>query len=201
MRYQTAVRHLRSLAEECERPNRIGDEPLLVGAYVFGDLLDGPDELERVQLAFVLNLPPEQVTWYADPSEGQWITDLLRLGKLPLEWYWRPQAWPAWNHYIRGPVRFWSLDGPDEQVLDALAERRLDGLPRQWPEPAAEREQLRAEVAAAYEHLRQVEQAYWEREWRRTHKGYGVYPEDHLWRAVHGYIELKAAVAYTNGSN
>ena len=28
---------------------------------------------------------------------------------------------------------------------------------------------------------------------RREHKGLGVYPEDHLWRATHGYLDLLAA--------
>lgn len=35
--------------------------------------------------------------------------------------------------------------------------------------------------------------AYREREWRREHKGLGVYPEEHLWRATHGYLDLLAA--------
>jgi hypothetical protein len=36
-----------------------------------------------------------------------------------------------------------------------------------------------------------VDAAYWE--WRRDHKGLGIYPEDHLWCATHGYLDLLAA--------
>ena len=38
-----------------------------------------------------------------------------------------------------------------------------------------------------------MDAAYSEREWRREHKGLGIYPEDHLWRASHGYLYLLAA--------
>ena len=34
MRYDTAVRRLRIIAESCERPNRLTDSPILVAAYV-----------------------------------------------------------------------------------------------------------------------------------------------------------------------
>ena len=46
------------------------------------------------------------------------------------------------NHYIRGPVRFWSLEGPDEPVLQVLAERRFRDLARLAPSRQAGREQL-----------------------------------------------------------
>jgi hypothetical protein len=49
------------------------------------------------------------------------------------------------------------------------------------------------ELAASLAHLQRVDAAYWEREWRRDHKGLGIYPEDHLWRATHGYLDLLAA--------
>ncbi len=45
MRYDTAVRRLRTIAESCERPNRLSDDPVLVSAYAFGKLLDGPADL------------------------------------------------------------------------------------------------------------------------------------------------------------
>lgn len=49
MRYDTAVRRLRTIAESCERPNRLTDTPILVAAYVFGDVLDAPAELPRTR--------------------------------------------------------------------------------------------------------------------------------------------------------
>jgi hypothetical protein len=49
------------------------------------------------------------------------------------------------------------------------------------------------ELAASLAHLQRVDAAYWEQEWRRERKGLGVHPEDHLWRATHGYLDLLAA--------
>ncbi|MFC5000687.1 hypothetical protein ACFPIJ_22965 [Dactylosporangium cerinum] len=39
-------------------------------------------------------------------------------------------------------------------------------------------------------HLRRVEAGYWERDWRFAHRDNGVYPENHLWEAVSGYLDL-----------
>jgi hypothetical protein len=36
--------------------------------------------------------------------------------------------------------------------------------------------------------------SYHDREWRRDHKGFGVYPEDHLWWATRGWLELDDAL-------
>jgi hypothetical protein len=115
------------------------------------------------------------------------------IDKYPCEWYTRPALWPVWNHCIRGPVRFWSLAGPDEPTLQALGERRFGDLHRLIPTAAEVAEQVQAELAASLAHLQRVDAAYWEREWRREHKGFGIYPEDHLWRATHGYLDLLAA--------
>jgi hypothetical protein len=90
-------------------------------------------------------------------------------------------------------VRFWSPAGPDESTLDALGERRLGDLHRLIPTTTEEAEQLHEELAASLAYLQRVDAVYWEREWRREHKGLGVYPEDHLWRATHGYLDLLAA--------
>jgi hypothetical protein len=90
-------------------------------------------------------------------------------------------------------VGFWSLAGPDETALDALGDRHLGDLDRLVPAAAEEAEQLQEELAASLAHLQRVDAAYWERDWRREHKGLGVYPEDHLWRATHGYLDLLAA--------
>jgi hypothetical protein len=76
--------------------------------------------------------------------------------------------------------------------LDALGERRLGDLHRLIPTAAEEAEQLQEELAASLAHLQQVDAVYWERESRREHKGLGVHPEDHLWRATHGYLDLFA---------
>jgi hypothetical protein len=53
------------------------------------------------------------------------------------------------NHHIRAPVRFWSREGPDEAVLQVLAERRFGDLARLAPSPQAEREEFAEELATA----------------------------------------------------
>ncbi len=194
MRYATAVRRLRAVAEELDHHAKLWEEPLVTAAYVYGELLDGPEDLDAVQVALVVDLPPDQVTWRADPPTAAAFAELTRLSKLPVRWAWRPVLWPVWNHEVRGPVRFWSLDGPDEQALAALDERRFDQLRRLVPEPAEELEQLEGELASSRAHLKLVTDAYWDREWRREHKGVGAYPEHHLWRAAEGYLDLLAAV-------
>jgi hypothetical protein len=60
--------------------------------------------------------------------------------------------------------------GPDEPTLQALGERRFGDLHRLIPTAAEVAEQVQAELAASLAHLRRVDAAYWEREWRREHK-------------------------------
>ena len=194
MRYSIAVDRLRTIAETCTRLASLWkDDPLVVGAYVLGELLEGGQRPERLELAFVVDLPPDEVTWYTQPTPMTGFAATVGIDKYPCEWYSRPALWPVWNHRIRGPVRFWALAGPDEPTLDALGDRRLGDLHRITPTAAEEAEQLQEELAASLAHLQRVDAAYWEREWRREHKGLGIYPEEHLWRASHGYLDLLAA--------
>jgi hypothetical protein len=67
MRYARAVGKLRQLAEECERLGTfpLEDEPFLVEMYAFGEVLEGTDPLDVVQVAGVINLPSEDVPWYS----------------------------------------------------------------------------------------------------------------------------------------
>ena len=179
------------LAAACEQTRRVpAEEPFLREAYVFGDLLTGADPIEVIEAVFVLNLPPDQVSWGTQPPGTAWLVDFLRLDKGGVAYWWRSRDDPVANHVIRDPVRFWSLDGPDQDVLDALAQRRFD-LPRD-PVPVAgkERAQIADELRTALEHLRTVHDSYWDRRWRREHRGIGRYPEHHLWEAVQGYLEL-----------
>jgi hypothetical protein len=102
----------------------------------------------------------------------------------------------VWNHEIVGPVRFWTAeDGADEPTLDALADRQMDRSDRVTP-PDDETllAQLRTERDAARKHLESVTDAYYDRDWRSDHKGLGVYPEDHLWWATAGFLELDDAI-------
>jgi hypothetical protein len=172
-------------------------EDLIVEAYVYGELLDASPTLEWVALAFVVDLPPEEVTWLAHPAAPEAAVALLRFDKYPITWRWRPTAWPVWNHEIVAPVRFWSEEGgADETTLDALSDRRLDSLERSLPkDDETYIAQLRIEREAARNHLAWVVESYHDRDWRQSHKGFGVYPEDHLWWATKGFLDLDEAVS------
>jgi hypothetical protein len=194
MRHANAVRRLRTIAGRCQQASGVwDDEPFLVGAYAFGAVLDTRADVEAVQVAFVLDLPPDELTWCAQPQSVVGLPHLLEIDKAPVEWYWRPALWPVSNHLIDRPLRIWSIDGPETIALDAL--ERGDAEPLRLPasSEAEFREQLREELAASLAHLRRVEAGYWERDWRNTHRGFGVYPENHLWDAIHGYLDLLTA--------
>jgi hypothetical protein len=128
MRYKRAAEKLRILAQTCERVKMFwsGTEPFLKAVYAFGEVVEGADPLEAVQVAVAINLPPEEVSWESSPEGTDWLTDELRLSKGGFLYFWQSYLDPVWNHYIRGPVRIWSVDGgPDEQVLSALGSGRF----------------------------------------------------------------------------
>jgi hypothetical protein len=196
VKYSTAVGRLRAITAELDRLAGFDEAFLLEEAWVFGEVLDTPNQLDVVSLALVVDLPPEEVTWWARPAPAEALTSLLRFEKYPLRWFWRPTVWPVWNHAIDRAVRFWSKGaGADTPALDALASRRLDDLTVVAP-PGDEalRGQVLIDHEAAQLHLRQVVDRYDDAGWRREHKGFGVYPEDHLWWAAKGYLELDAAL-------
>ena len=113
------------IAERCQRVSGLWDEaPPLIGAYAFGHVLDGPDQLDAVQVALVLNHRAEELTWCARPTSCSGLPHLLELEKAPVEWYWRPAVWPVSNHVIVRPLRICSHDGST--------------LPRSAPSPAGQ---------------------------------------------------------------
>lgn len=198
MRHATAVRRLRTIAERCHQVAGLwtgeDDEPVLLSAYAFGAVLEEQTDIPAVQVAFVLNLPVDELTWCARPRSCVGLVHLLELEKAPVDWYWRPAVWPVANHVIRRPLRIWSTDGVEQAALDTLAGGEAEPLRVPAPPPGDLREQLAAELAASLAHLRRVEDSYWEGEWRRDHRGLGSYPEHHLWDAVHGYLDLYAVI-------
>ncbi|MFC4854593.1 DUF7711 family protein [Actinophytocola glycyrrhizae] len=191
MHYRRAVQRLRMLAQACQQTTSSTlDESLLREAYVFGEVLDGADSIELVEVAMVLDLPSEQVPWESQPNGTRWLVDVLRLDKGAYAYWWRSRHDPVWNHHIREPVRFWSLDGPDEDVLRALSERRFADLPRVVADPGEVRAQTAAALDTALARLRAVHANYWERDWRQENRGNHRYPENALWEAVAGYLDL-----------
>jgi hypothetical protein len=133
MRYKRAVEKLRILAETCARVKIFWSdtEPFLKAVYAFGEVVDGADPLDAVQVAVAINLAPAEVPWESNPEGTDWLADELRLSKGGFLYFWRSYLGPVWNHYIRGPVRIWSADdGPDEQALAALEARDFGSLNR-----------------------------------------------------------------------
>jgi hypothetical protein len=193
MRYKRAVEKLRLLADKCERAKLFwyDTEPFIKAVYAFGDVLDGKDPLEDVQVAVAVNLTPEEVPWESEFEGSGWLATELRLSKGGYMYFWRSYLEPAWNHYIHGPVRIWSIEhGPDEQALAALEARDFGSLNRLTPDPVDARLQLRDDLDAALAHLREVRDKYWEQDWRREHRGDGRHPENWLWEAVEGYLDI-----------
>lgn len=195
VKYQTTVARLGQVAGDLTQHASWGDS-IMVEAHVFGDLVTGPDTIEVINLALVVDFPVEEVTWLTHPKQAEATAALLRFDKYPLRWWWRPTVWPVWNHTITGPVRFWSkTHGADETTLSLFADGRLNELVIGGPpDPPAYRAQLQTELEASRRHLNRVVDSYHDRDWRRDHKGFGVYPEDHLWWATQGFLELDDAL-------
>lgn len=128
MRYRRAVEKLRALAEACaQQRDWPGEDPLLLEAYVHGVVLDGPDELDRVEVVLVLGLPPEQVPWVSTPRPAMWLEDSLRLNKGGFAYCWRSHLDSVSNHRIQRPVRFWSREGGPDEAVQADSSREARG--------------------------------------------------------------------------
>lgn len=87
MRHETAVRRLRTIADRCEQASGVWDERFLLGAHAFGTVLQSRSDLDIVQVAFVLDLPPDDLTWQALPPSCVGLARLLDLDKTPVEWH------------------------------------------------------------------------------------------------------------------
>ena len=193
MRYKRAVEKLRILAETCERVKVFwfDTEPFLKAVYAFGDVLDETDPLDAVQVAVAINLPPEEVPWESTPEGTDWLANELRLSKGGFMYFWRSYLDSVWDHYIRGPVRVWSVDwwSRRARARGAGGEGISGLLHRLIPDPVDERLQFRDDLDAALAHLREVRDKDWYHGRRREHRGYGRYPENELWEAVEGYLK------------
>ena len=198
MKRSTAIRHLVEMGDAAtelvERARSLGAAPL-TDLGVTGDLLTWADELDRGSVVLVLDLPPDQLTYLALEPAGEWVGAQLRLGKRPMAWSYRPAAWPVWNVRDRRLARFWTdAEGLDDAVIEALRERRFDGLAIVEPDDAEWAAQLEVELEASRRHLRDVLERYGDRDWRRAHTGYDESPEDHLWRAAQAVTDLLDAL-------
>lgn len=197
MRYATAVRHLETVGEAATADLRLKDTSIgyaLEELWVGGDVLEGLPELDVTCVVLVLDEPVAEVTWLALNPAGQWIAERLRMTRLPMRWCCRPAGYPAWNPELRQVVRFWSAATRlDREVMENLQLRRFDSLPVVRPSDDQLRSQLAIEAVDCRRHLRHVLDHYWEESWRREHRGFGIQPEDHLWRASEAVREIEDA--------
>ena len=195
MKRVSAVRHLVDIAGDASRFNDLSyvDWPLRE-MWLGGAILDGPETPDRVTVILMLDLPEDELPWLAIPPTEQVVVQLLRLPKLPIRHFSRPLAGPPWNPRCRRVLRFWTLAGGiDGDIADALLlGRRLEPVE---PNPAEYAGQMRAELERSRRHLGRVLDQYWKHDWRVEHRGDGIYPEDHLWRAARAVRDIEEALA------
>ncbi len=195
MKRSTAVGRLNDVVEGLDRASG-WPETTVERAYVYASPLDVEVELDHVSLAFVVNEPAASVPWMSRPPHLEVLAARVRFPKLPLAWHWRPAEWPVWNHKIDRAVLVWNREGGREEgALLALTSGELDGVtiaaPKTRDELAA---QLRVERDVGRRHLASVSESFYDPHWRRAHRTEDVRPEDHLWWASAGYLELDDAL-------
>lgn len=194
MHHNTAVRRLRSIAEDCDGfGSLLTGEDGLVAVYAFGPVLDRPGEdLDAVNVALVVGLPAAELPWGIETPGCTSLAHLLRLDKAPVLRRWRSAEGPVANHEIRRPILIWSREGGVQTAaLDAVAERRAEPFRLTDADDDALAEQISRELETSTAHLRAIRDRYWnDIDWRRSHRHDGRYPEDHLWQAVDGYLDL-----------
>jgi hypothetical protein len=198
MRRSTAVTQVERLvaaADEVHGLAAAGFDVPLAELWVGGAILERADRLETYDVALVLDAPAEEVTWLALHPAGEWIADQLRLTKLAVAWFLRSTAHRVHNHRLGTMARVWTSGGPDRDLIDRLRGGEL--LPTDIsmrPDDATLAAQLETELAQCQQHLATVLDGYHDRDWRRDHTGFGVHPEDHLWRAAQAVRELSDAL-------
>jgi hypothetical protein len=194
MRRSTAVGQVERMvdaASDIHRLNAHGIDIPLVEVWVGGAILDPVDRMDSYDVALVLDVSTDEVTWRAHDPAGDWIADRMRLTKLPVAWFARPAGRPAYDRRMRGMVRVWSTSGADRDAIDRL--RHGDPTLGDSAAPV-DTAQLATELAECRRHLATVLDSYYDRDWRRQHTGGWVHPEDHLWRAAQAVRELTDAI-------
>ncbi|GAA3431342.1 DUF7711 family protein [Kutzneria kofuensis] len=191
MKWSRGVHHLEELARRCDTPSPVPMLPV-VGLWAFGDLLGEPCDLDRVQVAVVVDLPAADVPWLDIPQGGQHWAQAVRLRE-PLVPYWRSAALPVWNHHISRPALVWDAEsGIRESTLAALHDGRGTDVRADAPTPPQLRFQLDTELAISLRSLRRNHRAYDDKRWR---PGKLEPVADSLWRATDGYLDLLDAIA------
>lgn len=102
---------------------------------------------------------------------------------------------PAWDHEIRRVAQVWSAQsGPDELLLRQLRTNTVSDAMIETATPTELQEFLADALPRCDRQLGEVLDGYWEPDWRRAHRGYGIQPEHHLWRAAEAVRSIRDAL-------
>ena len=124
------------------------------------------------------------------------MAEQLRLTKLPVLWSYRPAVYPAWNARHQRVVRFWSAKaGPDERSSTGwhsagwTASRSSNRRGLSWPTNS------RWSATSAAGGCIRCSTTIGTWAGGASTMGFGVQPEDYLWRAAEAVDEIEAALA------
>ena len=194
MKWVTAVGHVQRMVDECARMAEAGPRSSrfpVVELWVTGGLLDGPRDVEWIDLALGVDLPPEDLPWGCPPpAAGAWA-GFTRMDKNPIAATWRSVHAPLWNHAIDAAVLVWDAESgarPDAlAALKAGSSRRL-ALVRPSGEEYVTR--MQDELAISLDELRRRTAEY-DAVPRTERLGVGA---DALHRAAKSYLEVYDAL-------
>jgi hypothetical protein len=162
----------------------------VVELWVFGELLGEPRDLDRVDVAVVVDLPADDVAWLDLPRGASHWAQAVRLRE-PVFGFYRSVARPVWNHRISRPALIWDADGIRESTLAALHDGLGSTVRADAPTPAELRAQLDADFATSLRSLRRQHRSYDDKRWA---PGKLEPFADSLWRAADGYLDLLDAL-------
>jgi hypothetical protein len=153
MKRSTAISRLTDIADGLDRAVQ-WSEVTVVGAYVFGRLLESDAQVERIELALVVAESPEIVPWMARPARLEALAETLRLPKLPVSWWWpRGLAGLEPLDQSRGALlerRWWSRSTRARRISRRPArERRRPSTREPWRARRAAVDRTRRRTAAS----------------------------------------------------
>ncbi|WP_173140419.1 DUF7711 family protein [Kibdelosporangium persicum] len=184
MKWIRACQHVEALATACEEARGL---PLpVVQLWVFGPVLESQDDLDAVDVALAVDLPP--VPWLSAPTGAAHWANATRLARNPFAPVWRSARAPIWNHFVVRPVLVWdAADGVLSDALTAVREGRADQVRLDAPSPDALRARIDEELTVSLGAMRASVSAYDEKRWR---PGKLEPVADELWSVTNGYLDL-----------